>query len=206
MIVRPDLSPDIRNTLNKVMYTHYTKWAFYETVRFKTFHYYKCKHIPTEELHMYSLLGLQNGIEKYDGVHSFTNWIHYHIKRRLYEGMTQLQPITMVSAKKRMIRKTSPQEKNPKTQFAGHDDEWIFDKNVKNDESDSTDVMKTGIWAKIDTMPASKRKIFQYKYDYDFTMLRSNKEIAELMACSEENIRQTLHKVKKELVNKPKNK
>ena len=83
MIVRPDLSPDIRNTLNKVMYTHYTKWAFYETVRFKTFHYYKCKHIPTEELHMYSLLGLQNGIEKYDGVHSFTNWIHYHIKRRL---------------------------------------------------------------------------------------------------------------------------
>lgn len=204
LIVRPDLSPDIRSTLNNVIYTHYTKWAFYETVRFKKHHYYKCKHISTEELNMYALVGLQKGIEKYDGLHSFLNWIHYYIKGHLSIGMTELHPLTTIPARKRMMRKTSALEKNQKTQFAGFDDEWIFDKNTKRENEESVslshDTLKSGIWGQVDKMQPSNKKIFQYKYDYDFTVLRTNKEIGELMACSEENIRQILHKVKMEIL------
>jgi len=204
LIVRPDLSPDIRCTLNKVIYTHYMKWAFYETVRFKKHHYYKCKHIPTEELNMYALIGLQKGIEKYDGIHSFTNWIHYHIKGRLLQGMTDLHPLTTTPARKRMMRKISSFERSQKTQFAGFDDEWIFDKNTERENEESIslsdDILKCGIWGHVDKMSTSNKKIFQYKYDYDFKVLRTNKEIGELMACSQENIRLILHKVKNEIL------
>jgi RNA polymerase sigma factor (sigma-70 family) len=201
LLVRPDLSQDIRNTLDKVIFHHYKSWAMYETIRFKKFHYYKCKHIPVEELNMYTMIALEKGIQKYDGIHSFVHWIRYYIKGALYQGMTDLQPTSYVSARKRMRRK-KPEEQDPfQTQFVGGDD-WLFDINAKKEDTHlSEDIVKWSIWNRLDRMAvsASKKKIFRYKYDDDFNVLRSNKEIAGLVGCSEENVRQILHKVKREI-------
>ena len=57
------------------------------------------------------------------------------------------------------------------------------------------------IWGKINELldPFTK-KIFYYKYNYDFKIIRSNREIAELMAYSEEYIRQKLEKSKEKIL------
>jgi len=147
------------------------------------------------------MMALEKGIQKYDGIHSFVHWIRFYIKGALYQGMTDLQPISYVSPRKRMRRNTVKEEKNPRTQFVG-DDEWLFDENDrKEDPHFSEDVLKYSIWNKLENtmVPASNKKVFKYKYDYDFNVLRSNKEIAGLVGCSEENVRQIIHKVKREI-------
>ena len=45
------------------------------------------------------------------------------------------------------------------------------------------------------------RKVFEYKFDADFQVIRSNKHIAELMGCSEEHVRNKLTSIKKLITN-----
>lgn len=202
LIRRPDLSPEIRITINKVIYKHYCDWALYQTIEFKKYHYYKCKKIPLEELHLYCLEGLQKGIERYDASSSFFNYIQYYIRGRLYKGMTELQPVSNVSLRKRMRKKN----KKSNTVFVGEND-WIFDKVLQNKESttttwDTSYEKKVKIWEFIHKSFSSKdKRIMEYKYDFDFNELRSNKKVAELMVYSEEKIQVQLYEMKKKIGN-----
>jgi hypothetical protein len=53
------------------------------------------------------------------------------------------------------------------------------------------------IWNVInDVLDPFSKKIFNYKYDYFFNEINSNKKIGYLMCCSEETVRQNLKKTK----------
>ena len=48
------------------------------------------------------------------------------------------------------------------------------------------------IWNKINNLDSFTIKILSLKYDFEFNKLRSNKNISNLMCCSEENIRKSI--------------
>lgn len=47
-------------------------------------------------------------------------------------------------------------------------------------------------WDKINNLNSFTVKIFSLKYDFEFNKLRSNKNISNLMCCSEEYIRKSI--------------
>ena len=196
LIQRPDLSQEIRVTLNKVIYKHYSGWALYKTIEFKKFHYYKCKHIPLEELHLYCLEGLQKGIERYDASSSFFNYIQYYIRGRLYKGMSELHPLSNTSLRKRMRKQNA--NTNANTVFVG-ENAWLFDTAETTESYNNEKNVK--IWEFIHhNLSAKDRKIMTYKYDFDFNEIRTNKKVAELMVYSEEKIRTKLHEIRDKLI------
>ena len=52
------------------------------------------------------------------------------------------------------------------------------------------------IWNEINELDPFVKRCIYLKYDYDFKKIRSNKHVAELMCCSEENIRKRLTSIK----------
>ena len=86
------------------------------------------------------------------------------------------------------------------SRFVGKEEEWMFDKlgrhgGYENNYSvgkeswwDEMSVYQP-IWQKIETLEPMKKRIFHLKYSHDFDKIRSNREIASLMGCSEEYIR-----------------
>ena len=83
--------------------------------------------------------------------------------------------------------------------FVSYSNYWQFDKyqnsyNLNNIEENENNKK---IWDLINNFDNFTKQIFYLKYDYKFNKIRSNKQISELLCCSEENIRIKLQKIKK---------
>lgn len=72
-------------------------------------------------------------------------------------------------------------------------------KNTWFETEDDTN-LKIEIWKKIRELPPLHMRIMYYKYSSDFEMLRSNREIAELMGYSTQTIRIHLLEIKKKIL------
>lgn len=91
-------------------------------------------------------------------------------------------------------------KRNLDSRFVGKEEEWMFDKlgrhgGYENNYSVGKESwwvemsVYQPIWQKIETLEPMKKRIFHLKYSHDFDKIRSNREIASLMGCSEEYIR-----------------
>ena len=56
-----------REKVNKILYNSFEKWSMKQAYIFKKKHYYKCSRIPTDELILYSKVGLYKSILNYNG-------------------------------------------------------------------------------------------------------------------------------------------
>lgn len=187
----------MREKIREILFTKYQTWTIHQAYEFKRYHCYKCRNINIEDLTLYSLQGLQKAVNRYNGSSYFHTYANKYILWQLYQGLTDLQPITILS---KSIRKRSLKNGNRNqykkllnTQFIGFDYYWIFE---KKQELNSLEIERRNIdelWEKIELDLFSKR-VFQYKYDIYFNKIRSNREISELMCCSEETIRMNLKK------------
>ena len=105
----------------------------------------------------------------------------------------------ITTEKKALFMRKMLHNKLLNTKFIGKDD-WLIDKNLNHNENTvlQTIVDKETyeeVWYKInhslDITPFQKR-IFYLKYDSQFNKIRSNRKVAEFMACSEEYVRRQL--------------
>lgn len=138
IITNNDKNSNVRQNINKIIYTYYDDWSYKKTIEFKKFHYYKCKHIPLIELYGYSNLGLLKAIQNYNGKSNFTNYAKYYINGELLKGLTELYPITSISKYERKKKQNISDKnihnikKNINTKFIGYD-EWLYEKSeIKN--------------------------------------------------------------------------
>jgi hypothetical protein len=193
------------------MYLSYEKWAIKKAVEFKKFHKYKCQNISTCELILSSKIGLSKSIKKYNGNYSFINFSEFYVKGELLRTLTNSFAFSSIDKKIRIQSKKnkSPQEvinykKYLKPHIISYDENWKFDKLIKrknqdailNDFLDREDEMqkRASMWNKIDDLNPFCKKIFYLKYDREFNLLRSNKNISILMCCSAEHIRKNFKK------------
>lgn len=204
IIQHPQTSIAIRKKINNILFIYYKKWAIVQAFQFKQLHKHKCQNIQYNECAMFALAGLYKSIQKYNGKHAFVVYAYMHIKGELYKGMTEQQPINILP--KSYLRKKHSAEETKKIHnvymkpiYIGFDDYKLY----KNGQSANKNVLLETIetkerlvrtWEKINQLTAVQRRIFHYKYSYDFDKVRTNKDVAELMECSEEWIRRNIVK------------
>jgi RNA polymerase sigma factor (sigma-70 family) len=202
LLQHPKTTIAMREHIRQIIFTKYRTWTIHQAYIFKRYHRYKCRNINIEDLTLYSLEGLQIAVNKYNGSSYFHTYANQYILWKLYEGLTDLQPITIISKSIRKrsnkpIKNRNQYKKLLNSQFIGFDHYWMFEKNQER-KSLKKERNVEELWEKIELDIFSKR-VFQYKYDIFFNKIRSNKEISELMCCSEETIRMNIKKTREKL-------
>ena len=183
LIMTPTLPDEHMNTLKRVLFAYYEPWALNYAEQFRNNHRYICRHIPSVEMDLYARKGLLNAVRSYRPTKEtavFHLYAVHHLRGQLYYGATEMSPITNVS-KKALRRKQSRHARATHETFV-----WDQVRPVSPRRPDE-------LWEHIyETCDAFTHRCAVYKYDYDFNRLRSNREVAELMACSEETVRKAL--------------
>ena len=205
LIKTPSLTILQRKSINKILYNSYENWAVSKALEFKKTHYYKCKDINPTDLILSSKYGVYKSIIKYNGKISFTNFSNIYLLSELYKVITDHYSLSMLpkshrnKSKKHLTKEAIIQYKklvyieslsvhNMWQTDKIHSDNTIVEKIYYNDRiNDFWNIVNNNL------DPFMKR-VFYLKYNYEFTKIRSNKVISELMCCSEENIRITLSK------------
>jgi hypothetical protein len=200
-ITNPTTSIFIRNKIDHIIYYYYDDWSYYKALKFKNFHNNKCKHIPINELYLYSNTGLIKAIKKYNGKNNFKKYAEMYINGELYKGLTELYPISNISKKERSKKQNISdidsvnRQKNTKTIIVGYDD-WLYDKlNVKNNYYiyknywDYNFENYEEFWEKTNLLSPFERYLIYSKFDYFFKSKISNLNLANKFDYSEEYIR-----------------
>ncbi len=186
VIMNKNLPTKHKHLVEAVLYKNYEQWAIKIGSNFKKKHFYKCKHIPYYEISIYSRIGLLNAIRKYNPTKEsamFHLYAIHHIRGQLYKGMTDLSPIVNVSKKRLKLRNTVYER-------AAHNDEALANKESKIEINESNT-----LWEHIEeTADPFTRRCIRYKFDEDFTTIRTNLEISRIMECSEEKVRSNILK------------
>lgn len=217
-----DTTTKLREDVNQLLYSHFQYWSRKRAFQFKQFHNYKCRHIPLNELTIYSYIGLMEGIGNYRGIpldkinnktiHSayFIHYINFHVTGYLYKGMTELQPIGLHYPKGVKIKKRLDFKKQNCIELA-YDREWIFDKvrgNVYFNSVESVDDMYNyeSILGKIERMTPINKRIIRYmcgdlhRKSVGETRIKTKREVARFMGLSEETIRTRLLEIRNEFI------
>jgi len=219
LLTHANASVSMTNQIKTKIFYRYSGWAIYQAIQFKKFHKHKTRNIALKDLTMHSQIGLYKAVKKYHGKYPFHPHVNIYIQGELLKGLTDLHPITSVSKKDRRssLKKKLEEvalknvtisdlgkqkwiyKRNLDSRFVGKEEEWMFDKvgrhgGYENNYSvgkERWDEMSEyqPIWQKIEDLEPMKKRIFHLKYSHDFDKIRSNREIASLMGCSEEYIR-----------------
>ena len=200
IIRNPNTLQSERDAVNNILYQKYCNWAYNKAFTFKQLHKYKCLHISIDELKMYSSSGLLKAIRNYNASYDFHNYADICITGELYKGMTDLYPITTIPRAERIKRQLVLKPRVP-TAYIGKE-EWRLSKSENYDQYNSISPLNNIIeydrykecWRKIDKLDPFSKKVMYYKFDFYFTKIRTNKEIAVLMVCSEEHVRKYIKK------------
>ena len=208
LIQNPGLTDYQRNKINYILYCSYEKWAVKIAKKFMYLHRNKCLNISKDDIILSSKIGLFKSIQKYNGKHSLTNYSYFYVKSELMKIITEKYAMSSVSKKVRMQNKQyfSKEEiekynKELSTPIIEYKNSWLFNdiyfsKNSGNPNSFET---YSELWDKINQLTPFEQRIIKMKYTYDFQPLLTNKNVAELMCCSEETIRTKLIKIREDL-------
>ena len=194
-----NISTTTRKKLNKILYLGYEKWAVKNAYNFKKRHVYKCMRIPDQELINYARCGLYKSVLNYNGNSNFTNYAFIYVNSELKKALTDSYSLSILPKRIRITTKKNLTELekedykkllNVETRSnAG----YLYDSNQETPLDVYNKCEKYGeIWNKINELEPFVKRCIYLKYDYDFKKIRSNKHVAELMCCSEENIRKRL--------------
>lgn len=193
-----------KEQMNHVIYTHYESWAFRKAYHMKKLHYYKCSHISQEEMNLYASIGLYEAIKRYQpstySSSQFTAYACKYVTGFLFMGMTDMQPISLLS---KTERKKSLEKRKDQTHSYSKPihASYMFDKynditnaNDKTSQLQFNDNAYKEVWQKINTMDVTNlsKKIIIKKYSFEFDKINSNKKIGDMFGCSEEYIRKQL--------------
>jgi RNA polymerase sigma factor (sigma-70 family) len=209
----------LRKKINYLLYQSFEPWAIHQAYEFKKYHKYKSRNIKIDDFILSSKFGLYRSIKNYNGKTNFPNYSKIHIQGQLYHCLTKFYTLTSVpenerkkSKKNLSVEEKKRYKKQLESSLISYEDYWKFDKIYNNQRSENeqdTNIHSqivnrekhNEIWEKInERLDPFSKKIFYYKYNYDFKIIRSNREIGELMAYSEEYIRQKLEKSKEKIV------
>jgi RNA polymerase sigma factor (sigma-70 family) len=201
LLQHPKTTIPMREKIHNILFHKYRTWTIHQAYEFKRYHRYKCRNINIEDIISYSLEGLQIAIRRYNGSSYFHTYANKYILWQLYKGLTDLQPITILS--KSIRRRAYTENKNRhqykkllNTQFIGFDHYWIFEKRQSQKQVSLENERIIEEWWETIELDSFSKRTFKYKYDFSFNKIRSNREISELMCCSEETIRMNLKKTR----------
>ena len=201
LLLHPQLTPAQRLHVQNLLYRSHEKWAIKQAKEFKQFHKYKCRDVSLDELVLSGKMGLFKSSRKYDGRAGFTRFAEIYVKSELIRTMTARLSFTSgISRTARMAKNKNPTNVTRVLEQIDNLVETL-------PAADGRPLVKiheqeyyAKIWTKINQFDdAFTKRVFWLKYDHEFKTQRSNREVAELMCCSEEFVRLTLEQGKSTL-------
>jgi hypothetical protein len=196
ILLNPNTTDYMKKKIHIIIHKYYDQWAFTQAYRFKLLHKYKCQHISTIELYNYASYGLYKSIKKYNSNYKnyFVNYAKIYVNSELLKGLTDLHPTSRIPKSERKKGYSKDKKQFNQIQLVGEND-WIYDIKLKeNVPKDSLllDDEYFSLWLLINQLSGFQKRIMFLKYNYYFDKIRSNKEVANLMCCSEELVRTNL--------------
>ena len=191
LLMNPALTDAQRQSVQNLLYVSHEKWAIKKAKEFKQLHHYKCRDISTDELVLSSRIGLLKSSKKYDGRSAFVRFSEIYVKSELLRTLTMRLSITnCISTRDRL--KSSQTAKI--TRVVEMLDRLVPTETPTPEENQKTSEFYKSVWQFVDTLDAFTKRVIWLKYDYEFKVQRSNKQVAELMCCSEETVRKSVVK------------
>lgn len=196
ILSHPETPVEIVQKTRKVIYTHYEDWAIHRAHVFRKSRPGLCRHISVDELSIYATNGLIRAIEgcNYSGLGNapFSNYASKWVDYALLDGMTELQPMTTLP---RRFRKRRGIHNRRYYRVGSFDENREYVGKKRNLNTDDDEIYGyEDAWEHVNDIlsdPFSNRA-FRWKFSPAFEQIRSNAHVAELMGCSEENVRQSL--------------
>lgn len=178
---------DIQKKIDQIIFINYKKLAFSKASKYKLKHNFKCKNIPYGMLVFWAEEGLLEAIQNYNYSRptNFGNYASKHIQGSLHQGLTNQFPINRVLKHQRR-RKNKVEKKYPI--YLNNYNKYISSKEIKYEDTHKYEE----IWLRINKFDKKVRRIFYLKFDEEFSKIRSNRQVADLMCYSEENIRKII--------------
>lgn len=203
LLAHSSITPIMKDYIHKKIYYYYEFLALKQTNVFYKKYWKYCRHIPKNELAIYALYGLNKAIQTYNPKYLFYTYAITYIDGELFTGLTDLQPLTNLP--KHYRKKNAWKNKNEKlfeikTNSVLIQNDWQIDKLInnknKNKNIDNNIINYYNkiykyqqIWSQINKLDAFTKRLYFLKYDYEFNTIRSTKAVAELMCCSDEQVR-----------------
>ena len=126
---------------------------------------------------------------------SFSRYASFYVVGELYRGMTELQPISKISAKQRRLKNKEHHVNEIKTRHVGLDT-WLFD--LSPTKYDNTYFQIQNIVDKVErNATLIEKRVFNEKYSLSSSP--TNLSISQKLNCSEENVRKTLNRLFKKI-------
>jgi len=213
IIQHPGTTSEMRDKINSVLFDSYKDWAISRAIHYKFLYKYTCNHIKNDELISYALVGLHESIKRFNGNNTFLNYAEMYVRCSIQNCMVNSFPINALS--KTYLRKKRNEEENSKLYniylkplyigfqnylIENTDDNFKYSNNNRWIENEDKLLFQMKMWEKINGLPLFQKKIMFYKFSIDFTLLRTNGEIADLMDCSIFTIRRNLIDIKGKLL------
>lgn len=193
----PNKSDFMVDKISEILYQHYRYKAFEFAYEFKQTHYKQCKNIQYIELKLYASKGLLMAIKNYNPDYPFINHMKLYVKGQLYQGISELHPLTIIPKKMRLSKKWKRENRKTynallKTTFVGNDD-YLYERNSHRYNLPSNEYyIFINVWNIIDKLDIEYQKIMKYKYNLYMESIRTNNEVGDLMCCSGECIRKKI--------------
>jgi len=195
LLGNPALTPMQRGSLQNLLYVTHEKWAIKKAMEFKELHRFKCRDIPTRELALSSKIGLLKSSRIYDGRSHFVRFSEIFVKSELLRTMSSRLSVTSCISMKDRLKSKQPTTVKTAEYTNAHTNtrvmssmEWI----PSPMETFQTTELYEMPWKYIDSLDSFTKHVVWLKYDGEFQIQRSNKQIAELMCCSEETVRKAI--------------
>ena len=195
------VTPSMMEKVQTILYARHVPLMKNTISEFRRFHKYKCRYVSQWDLEQYASVGLLHAIKNYNGRSIFHQYAKIYIQGALYKAMTKHYPISRISAKERKKRKI-PKAFDFETCGKNyvHQNNWYLGKmdylnhdSLKTISQTNYDDDLRDIWISTCRLDPFTKRIFNMKFDYHFHVLRSNREIADYCACSEETVRKHIH-------------
>ncbi len=188
---------DIIRNIPSLLYVTHEKWAKKKAIEFKCLHCHKCRDLSLDDLEFSSKIGLMKSANRYNGRTSFTRFSEIYIKSELLRTLTTHLSITAcVSPKERMKSKNANDTNHQQTthpiiiRHDRHTVSAIFQPQVEIQNKE----FYRSVWELVDTFDAFIKYIIRTKYDYEFKVRKTNRQIAEMIDCSEETVRKSVNR------------
>jgi hypothetical protein len=172
ILLNPRATPAQRASVQSLLYTSHENWAIKQAREFKC-RFQSCKNIPTKDFILSSKLGLLKSLRKYNGATPFVRFSEIYVKSELIRTLKLHSKSNVIATIENPETIESSQESAP--------------------SSSNTDFYETA-WSYVNTFDAFTVRVLHLKYDPEFAVKSSNRQIANIMCCSEETVRKSVAK------------
>jgi len=201
LLLRSPLNEEQRASLQNLLYVTHEGWAVKQAVQFKKMHPYKCRNISTEELVLSGKFGLLKSSKRYNGRTTFIRFSEIYVKSELLRTMTiRLSTTSCDSMKERMrsVKNRGGVALQPRKIYRYAGAVSSTEEPTPCKKQSQTDFYDFA-WQFIDTLDAFTKYIVKLKYDYEFNVKRTHRNIASIMCCSEETVRKAFNRFSAEM-------